>query len=125
MVSGDGIWCHCHPILAVFVGDYPKQALVTCTYQGQCPKCLVCPKHLGDYSRFPPHDYNEALATFCLADGDNHVFHSACRKADLKPVFHPLWEALPLIDIFILITPDILHQMLQGIMKHLIVCVTF
>ncbi|KAF8274731.1 hypothetical protein EI94DRAFT_1695856 [Lactarius quietus] len=84
MLSGDEIWHHCHPILAVFVGDYPKQALVTCTYQ----------------------------------DGDIHMFHSACHKADLKPVFHSLWEALPLVNIFISITPDVLHQMLQGVMKH-------
>src|SRR5712672_2288422 len=35
-------------------------------------------------------------------------------------MFHPFWESLPLVNIFISITPDILHQMLQGIMKHLI-----
>jgi hypothetical protein len=25
MMSGDGIWCRCHPIFAIFVGDYPEQ----------------------------------------------------------------------------------------------------
>ncbi|KAF8270896.1 hypothetical protein EI94DRAFT_1770660 [Lactarius quietus] len=124
MLSGDGIWCRCHPILVVFVGDYPEQALVTCTYQGQCPKCLVHPEELGDYVRYPPRDYEEVLATFHLTEGDVHTFHSACRKADLKPIFHPFWESLPLVNIFISITPDILHQMLQGIMKHLIAWVT-
>ncbi|KAH9962223.1 hypothetical protein BC827DRAFT_1099358, partial [Russula dissimulans] len=39
MVSGDGVWHCCHPIFATFVGDYPEQALVTCTYYGCCPKC--------------------------------------------------------------------------------------
>jgi hypothetical protein len=29
MMSGDGVWRRCHPIYAVFVGDYPEQALVT------------------------------------------------------------------------------------------------
>ena len=34
MKSGDGIWWRCHPIFTSFVGDYPEQALVTCTYYG-------------------------------------------------------------------------------------------
>ncbi|KAF8274207.1 hypothetical protein EI94DRAFT_1696143 [Lactarius quietus] len=54
MMSGDGKWRCCHLILAAFIGDYPEQALVTCTYQGQCPKCLAEPESLGDYSRSPP-----------------------------------------------------------------------
>ncbi|KAF8264342.1 hypothetical protein EI94DRAFT_1772698 [Lactarius quietus] len=124
MLSGDGIWHRCHPILAAFVGDYPEQALVTCMYQGRCPKCVVPPEELGNYFRSPPRNYNEVLATFRLAEGDVHAFHSACRKAGLKPVFHPFWAALPLVDIFISITPDILHQLLQGVMKHLIAWVT-
>jgi len=34
MMSGDGVWWRCHPIFAVFVGNYPEQTLVTCTYNG-------------------------------------------------------------------------------------------
>ncbi|KAI9434821.1 hypothetical protein H4582DRAFT_2174356 [Lactarius indigo] len=124
MMSGDGVWRRCHPIFAVFVGDYPEQALVTCTFNGRCPKCIVHRDDLGDYSRSPPRDYNKALESFVLADGDVHAFHSVCREAGLKPVFHPFWEALPLTDIFVSITPDILHQMLQGVMKHLVAWLT-
>jgi hypothetical protein len=32
MMSSDGVWRCCHPILAVFISDYPEQTLVTCTY---------------------------------------------------------------------------------------------
>ena len=121
IVSGDGIWHQCHPIFAVFVGDYPEQSLVTCTYASRCPKCLVPPDQLGDNSTFPPQDYEEALNTYMLANGEVRAFHAHCHKIRLKPVFHPFWESLPLADIFVLITPDILHQLLQGVMKHLIV----
>ena len=120
MMSGDGIWRQCHPILAAFVGDYPEQTLVTCTYNTRCPKCTVHHNNIGDFTRSPLRDYEAALGAFQMADGDVHAFHSACRKADIKPVFHPFWEALPLTNIFVAITPDILHQLLQGVMKKLI-----
>jgi hypothetical protein len=34
IMSGDGVWCRCHPIFAIFVGNYPEQALVTCIFNG-------------------------------------------------------------------------------------------
>ncbi|KAH9008029.1 hypothetical protein EDB84DRAFT_1591272 [Lactarius hengduanensis] len=41
MMSGDGTWRRCHPVFAIFIGDYPEQILVMCTYSGQCPKCAA------------------------------------------------------------------------------------
>ncbi|KAH9166786.1 hypothetical protein EDB89DRAFT_2075512 [Lactarius sanguifluus] len=118
-MSGDGIWRRCHPIFAVYVGDHPEQALVMCTYNGRCSKCTVTLDRLGKYTSFPPHNYSEAVDTFLLADEEVRIFHAACREVGLKPIFHPFWESFPLSNIFISITPDILHQLLQGIMKHL------
>jgi Plavaka transposase len=112
--------CITHPIFAIFIGDYPEQALVTCTFSGRCPKCLVTPGQLGESQCFPSCIQCSVIDTYLLADGDIPTFHLACRKAGLKPVYHPFWETLPLADIFLSITPDILHQMLQGMMKHLI-----
>jgi Plavaka transposase len=63
MMSGDGTWRRCHPIFATFVGDYPEQTLVTCTFNGRCPKCLVPPDQLGEYNHFPPRDHAEAIDT--------------------------------------------------------------
>jgi hypothetical protein len=120
MMSGDGVWRRCHPILANFIGDYPEQALVTCTYYGQCPKCVVTPDNLGEYGSFPPRLPNLARDAYRLADEEDRIFYAACRNAGLKPVYHPFWESLPLADIFISITPDVLHQLLQGMMKRLI-----
>ena len=120
MMSGNGIWQRCHPIFASFIGDYPEQALVTCTYNGRCPKCLVPSDQLGKFQCFPNHDLTQAINVFQLANGDAHIFHVACHEARLKPVYHPFWQKLPLANIFLLITPDVLHQLLQGIMKHLV-----
>jgi len=120
MMSGDGVWRRCHPVFSIFVGDYPEQALVTCTFNGQCPKCLVPHAQLGEYELFPLHTQRSVIDGYRLADQDRRQFHRTCREAGLKPIVHPFWETFPLADIFVSITPDILHQMLQGVMKHLI-----
>ena len=120
MMSGNGVWCQCHPIFAIFVGNYPKQALVTCTFNGWCPKCLVPLGHLGEYHSFPLRTQRAVIDTYLLADRDIRTFHLACHKARLKPIIHPFWATFPLTDIFVSITPDKFHQMLQGMMKHLI-----
>ena len=121
MMSGDGVWRRCHPIFAVFVGDYPEQTLATCTYNGRCPKCSVTPNELGEYRVFPPCMQSSAMVTYRLAGGhDVHAFHLACRQAGLKPIYRPFWATLPFSNIFLSVTPDILHQLLQGMMKHVI-----
>jgi len=120
MMSGDRVWCRYYPILASFVGDYPKQVLVTCTYYGECPKCEVPCDELGDLGSFLSCDLEKACRTYRLADGNVRTFHAACRDNRIKPVFHPFWESLPLVNIYLSITPDILHQLLQGVVKHLV-----
>lgn len=120
MMSADCVWRQCHPILMAFVGDYPEQFLMTCTYSGHCPKYTVPHDQLGDFIKFPLRDRDRALDVYELADGDAMQFHAACRAAGLKPVQHPFWESLPLSNIFLSITPDILHQLLQGVMKHIL-----
>ena len=120
MLSRDGVWHWCHPIFAAFISDYPEQALVTCTYYGRCPKCTVPPTQLGKYGSFPPRIHSTLLDTYQLVDSDFHTFHHACGKVGMKPIYHPFWESLPLVDAFHSITPNILHQVHQGMVKHII-----
>jgi hypothetical protein len=49
MADGHGVLRRIHPIIAVYIGDYPEQVLVTCTKSRQCPKCTVEPDELGNY----------------------------------------------------------------------------
>ena len=120
MMSGDGVWRRCHPVFAIFVGDYPEQTLVTCMFNGRCPKCVVPLGQLGEYNSFPLRTQRSMIGVYPLVDNDIRKFHRTCREAGVKPVVHPFWATFPLIDIYISITPDILHQMLQGVMRHLI-----
>jgi hypothetical protein len=120
MVTGNGSWHRCHPILATFVGDYPEQSLVTCTPYGSCPKCTIPRDDLGSQETFPSHNIQEAMDVFSLSDGDPTDFHAVSQEANLKPTYHPFWEHLPFSNIFLSITPDILHQLHQGIVKTLV-----
>ena len=124
MMSRDGIWCQCHPILANFIGNYPEQVLVTCTYYSECPKCKAPYDQLGDNDEFLSQDYDKALATYALADGNASIFHATCKDNCIKLVYHPFWQFLLHVNIYTSIMPDILHQLLQGVMKHLIAWVS-
>ena len=53
-------------------------------------------------------------------DGDPTEFARACVAAGIKPTYHPPWYDLPYVDIFQSITPDVLHQLYQGLVKHLV-----
>ncbi|KAG1737132.1 uncharacterized protein EDB91DRAFT_1237953 [Suillus paluster] len=105
MASGDGALCRCHPLFASFIGDYPEQLLVTGIKFGECPKCNV--------------DVDETDALAALNEG-NLSFVCACSAAGIKPIVHPFWEDLAFTNIFHAITPDVLHQLYQGLIKHLL-----
>ena len=121
LTSGDGAIHDGHPILASYAGDYPEQVLVTCTKTGECPTCPASrdemgnPEAVGQPRELPP--ILEALDT--INEG-SVAFNQACKAVGLKPIQDPFWKNLPFINIFRSITLDILHQMYQGNIKHLI-----
>ncbi|KAI0765857.1 hypothetical protein BD413DRAFT_606037 [Trametes elegans] len=113
--AGDGTVRRGHPILAVYVGDYPEQVLVT--------GCKTVPREgIGsspDSSR-PLRDLGKILDALAAIDQGSLTFTRACAEAGIKPLHHPFWEDLPYTNIHMAITPDILHQLYQGVLKHLI-----
>ncbi|KAI1782434.1 hypothetical protein LXA43DRAFT_905807 [Ganoderma leucocontextum] len=122
IASGDGIVRRGHPILAIYVGDYPEQVLVTGCKTGECPKCPIPRNDIGDdtdTSR-PFRDLGKVLDALAAVDDSPRAFTRACREAGIKPLHHPFWESLPYTNIYYAITPDILHQLYQGVVKHLI-----
>ncbi|KDQ31338.1 hypothetical protein PLEOSDRAFT_1102313 [Pleurotus ostreatus PC15] len=59
-----------------------------------------------------------------LEHSNQHDYARICKSRRLKPLRDPFWEDLPFVNIFAAITPDILHQLHQGVMKHLISWIT-
>ncbi|KAJ7805230.1 hypothetical protein B0H14DRAFT_3091624 [Mycena olivaceomarginata] len=94
--------------------------LVTCTKTGDCPTCEAPRDNLGDGSVFPLRNLDEILSALETLDQGPTVYARACAAAKIKPIFEPFWEGLPYTNIFRSITPDILHQQYQGVVKHLI-----
>jgi hypothetical protein len=121
MKSGDGHVRRCHPILAVYAADHPEQCLVTCTKISECPKGMVAANALGENVRCylrDPGDIIEAMEVFD-PEKEPRGYAEMCKGAGVKPTVYPFWQTLPYANIYQSITPDILHQLHQGVVKHL------
>jgi hypothetical protein len=124
MQSGDGVVRRIHPLFAAFVGDYPEQVLVACCKSNSCPKCTVDTGSLGENIQFPPRNITSILDVLTTLEEGPAEYAKSCTAAGIKPVVHPFWEGLPYLNIFMSITPDILHQLYQGVIKHLLLWLT-
>ncbi|KAG2345003.1 hypothetical protein BDR05DRAFT_998614 [Suillus weaverae] len=121
MHSGDGAHCHCHPIFASFIGDYPEQPLTTGVKFGECPKCDVNTKDSGsNMTQFHLRKLSEVLDALAAFNDGNLAFVCICATASIKPIIYPFLEDLPFMNIFHAIMPDVLHQLYQGLIKHLL-----
>jgi hypothetical protein len=124
MTCADGWTRRIFPILACYIGDAPEQALVTCTKQNYCPKCRVLPDERGQRIRlemdinFRDPDRTKEILRVVRTTGTRTP---AFKAEGLQQVDHPFWENLPHCDIFSAITPDILHQLHQGLIgEHML-----
>ncbi|KAJ7757871.1 hypothetical protein B0H14DRAFT_3598556 [Mycena olivaceomarginata] len=109
--GGDGQVRRVYPILASYVADYPEQCLVGCSKYGTCPKCL---RSAADLQESLP----DTLRTPDWTLGNK--FHDYCMEHEVAGVHQPFWEGFPLTNISLSLTPDVLHQLYQGVFKHLV-----
>ncbi|KAG2085581.1 uncharacterized protein F5147DRAFT_792834 [Suillus discolor] len=121
MCTGDGALRRCHPLFASFVGDYPEQLLATGIKFGDCLKCDVEKDNMESNTvQLHLRKIGEVLDALAALDQGNLAFVRACATVGIKPVIHPFWEKLPFANIFQSVTPDVLHQLYQGLVKHLL-----
>lgn len=121
MVGGDGYIRHCFPVLTCYVADYPEQSLVCCTRAGStCPQCPTVKEDFHRNDHPPIRDKNQTLRTIRRACGQpTAARQEECLKsAGFTGVDEPFWADLPHCNIHEAITPDLFHQLYQGLVKH-------
>ncbi|EPS92908.1 hypothetical protein FOMPIDRAFT_1056442 [Fomitopsis schrenkii] len=132
VTSGDGTVRRVHPILAAYVADYPEQCLVTCSKSGTCPKCQVPESRLESPTPDLPRTKHWTLDVLQRArkkakgKSNSHAFTQACQDLNVsRYTIHPFWRDLPYTNIHSCITSDVLHQLYQGVLKHVVEWCTY
>lgn len=121
LYTADGRVRHCHPLLAGASLDYPEQCLASGVRYGKCPICQCTPDTLGEYADNPRRTQAQTLQVLKLAKlrRTQAALDDFLKAYGIAPIFKPFWEGQPHADIHSAITPDILHQIYQGLVKHL------
>ncbi|KAI0349104.1 hypothetical protein OH77DRAFT_1465723 [Trametes cingulata] len=122
MTCADGKIRRVYPILAAYIADHPEQCLVACCLKNRCPRCMVGRLDRGSQQLSPPRD-TAVIAGLLERIHRGEPPPSELGVYGIRPVPQPFWASLPSphTDIFSSITPDILHQLHEGVIKdHLL-----
>ncbi|KAG9106241.1 hypothetical protein FRC07_008895 [Ceratobasidium sp. 392] len=123
--EGVEMWCpdgrqrRVYPRIAAYLADWPEQNLMSCTSIGSCLICSTKRAGRGDIDKQAPlRDREETLGVI-----QSYFQTRDLRKLQglsLKPVW-PWWGDLLHVNLATCITPDLLHQLYQGVFKtHLV-----
>jgi hypothetical protein len=122
VTGGDGAVRRVFPILSSYVADYPEQCLAGCAKYGTCPKFQRSATDLEDpvpgSARSP--DWTLGIISSAEKQKSENKFHDYCMDHEVAAVLKPFWQGFPLTNIASSLTPDVLHQLYQGVFKHLV-----
>ncbi|KAI6001202.1 hypothetical protein EDD15DRAFT_2477653 [Pisolithus albus] len=112
---GDGHYRRVIYGLGPYIADYEEQALLTCIVRNWCPRCLAYRNDLDDDNALHRcRDHTEMLISEFTLDA---LWNEYGIVGELVPFTHDFLRA----DIYELIAPDLLHQIIKGAFKdHLV-----
>ncbi|KAF9007427.1 hypothetical protein BDQ17DRAFT_1388955 [Cyathus striatus] len=104
--------------LGPYIADYPEQCLLVCIVSGWCAQCTAFPKDLDNDENACLRSYDHTAETYIAADGKlTKLLDGYGIIADILP----FTDDFPRADIYELLAPDILHQIIKGTFKdHLV-----
>ncbi|KAF8601012.1 hypothetical protein BDV93DRAFT_446595, partial [Ceratobasidium sp. AG-I] len=119
MWCADGYLRRVYPRIAAYTVDWPEQNLHSCTSEGSCPICKATWQGRGDLDQPAElREREETLGVLRLYFLHNSI--AELKQLSLKPVW-PWWGDIPYVNLAGCITPDLLHQIYQGVFKtHLL-----
>ncbi|KAI5987445.1 hypothetical protein EDD15DRAFT_2389481 [Pisolithus albus] len=111
----DGHFCCVAYTLAAYIADYPEQVLLSCLIQGWCPLCTNMSNHLdGGNGVLQSQEHVE----YCI---HAFTFSELWDQYGIVGDLTPFTNDFPHADIYKLLTPDLLHQIIKGVFKdHLV-----
>lgn len=116
MLCSDGHICKVHSIIAVYIGNYPKQCLITGV--STCPKGTVS-NSFGAYAECSPQDLFETLQL--MKQHQASETPPEFEEQGLCLIYNLSWEDLLYCNIYTAITSNLLYQIHKGIFKdHLV-----
>ncbi|KAF8130555.1 hypothetical protein EV363DRAFT_1399062 [Boletus edulis] len=100
--------------LGPYIADYEEQVLLACIVRNWCVKCMARNKHLDDDALYHCREHTDIL----VEDINTGVLWNEYGiVADLVPFTNDF----PCMDIYRLLSPDLLHQIIKGVFKdHLV-----
>ncbi|KAJ7896872.1 hypothetical protein B0H13DRAFT_1575926, partial [Mycena leptocephala] len=95
---------------------------IGCSKYGTCPKCQRGAKDLAKTLTGAPRTAAWTLGVILEGEkmGTENKFHDYCMDHEVAGIHRPFWQGFPLTNISLSLTPDVLHQLYQGVFKHLI-----
>ncbi|KAJ8095447.1 hypothetical protein PM082_023217 [Marasmius tenuissimus] len=124
MVGGDGAVHQVHPIVSCYGADYPEQCLVGCFKYGTCPKCQCSKGDLPDMDVKPKRTQAWTMSVIDTAKITTpnilQYVKQCMAQGVLGYVYKPFWTDFWGTDVYMSLTPDVLHQLYQGVFKHLV-----
>ena len=124
MTGANGEVRRVFPLIACYSADFPEQCLIACAKYGTCPRCQTAAKSLHNPTAGEPRTREWTLNTMKQAQDTSQTlgqYYKACMEKEVSgSVYEPFWKDFPYTDIHTALTPDVLHQLYQGVIATLI-----